>query len=96
MEEAWAPRPKNAPSPQPLKVAHILVAGEREQNAATEREEELHRQIAELREQNARLQEENSQLRGRETPMSLSAVGEDPRAPARVTTHRTHPPMITQ
>ena len=37
--------------------------------AATEGEEELHRQIAELREQNARLQEENAQLRGRETPL---------------------------
>ena len=68
LEEAWLPRPKNAPSPQPLKVAHMLVAGEREQNAAKEREEELYRQIAELREQNARLQEENAQLRGGDTP----------------------------
>ena len=76
LEEEWLPRPKNAPSPQPLKVAHMLVAGEREQNAAREREEELHRLIAELQEQNARLQEENAQLRGGETPpTSLSDVG---------------------
>ena len=76
LEEEWLPRPKNAPSPQPLKVAHMLVVGEREQNAAREREEDLFRQIAELQEQNARLLEENAQLRGDGTPpTSLSDVG---------------------
>ena len=80
LHEDWVVRPKNAPTPQPLKVAHILVAGEREQNAAREREEELHRENAELREKNARLQEENSQLRGGETPpTSLSDVWGGPR-----------------
>ena len=76
LEEAWLPRPKNAPSPQPLKVAHMLVVGEREQNAAREREEDLHRRIAELEERNARLEEENAQLRGGDTPpTSLSDYG---------------------
>ena len=99
LEEAWLPRPKNAPSPQPLKVAHILVAGEREQHAAREREEELHRENAELREENARLQEENTQLRGGDTPpTSLSDVGgvlerpsNGPQAPAPTTNESQDP-----
>ena len=76
LEESWLPRPKNAPSPQPLKVAHKLVAGEREQNAAKEREEDLHRRITELEERNARLEEENAQLRhDGPPPTSLSDYG---------------------
>ena len=103
LQEAWLPRPKNAPSPQPLKVAHMLVAGEREQDAAREREEELNRRIAELEELNARLLAENAQLRGGETPpTSLSDVGEYLRGPKtalkalKELRMRPVPPYVTQ
>ena len=60
-DEGWQPRPKNPPEPQPLTVAHRLVAQERERGEAAGRERELLQRIAELEAENARLKgEENT------------------------------------
>ena len=68
-DEGWHPRPKNPPEPQPLTVAHRLVAQERERDEAAGRERELLQRIAELEPENAR-------LRGQENiPSSPSDVG---------------------
>ena len=68
-DEGWHPRPKNPPEPQPLTVAHRLVAQERERDEAAGRERELLQRIAEIEAENAR-------LRGQENiPSSPSDVG---------------------